>query len=292
MSGLLRKVIQNEAERIAKEAGFTTLPVCPFKIAADADIAVEAKPAKADGVSGMLVRAGDRFGILYATHIKSPGFQRFSISHELGHYYLEGHVEAVLKNGAHASHAGFVSADRYEREADQFAAALLMPEGAFRSAMRGSGTGMRVIERLSALAETSLPATAFRYHELTKEAVAVILSTGSVVDVCFCSDSFKDFKPSFIKKGSPVPHGTLTRQFNDDESKVLGGTSEEDQTNFSDWFGGRGPALREEVKGLGSYGKTLTIVSCATKAEDDYDPFDEAEDETYLQERWTPRFHR
>jgi hypothetical protein len=47
------------------------------------------------GVSGMLLRNGDDFGILYATHIKSSGFQRFSISHELGHYFLPGHIDAV-----------------------------------------------------------------------------------------------------------------------------------------------------------------------------------------------------
>ena len=55
----------------------------PSPIAEQLEITVQAKPATSGGVSGMLVRHGDRFGILYATHIPSLGFQRFSIAHEL-----------------------------------------------------------------------------------------------------------------------------------------------------------------------------------------------------------------
>jgi len=46
--------------------------------------------------------------------------QRFSIAHELGHYCLEGHPDALLSNGRHYSRAGFVSSDPFEQEADHF----------------------------------------------------------------------------------------------------------------------------------------------------------------------------
>jgi len=86
----------------------------------------------------MLLRHGDVFGILYATHIASEGFQRFSIAHELGHYFLEGHIDHILpKDGVHESHAGFVSADPYELEADQFAGGLLMPSAPFSARLPG-----------------------------------------------------------------------------------------------------------------------------------------------------------
>ena len=39
---------------------------------------------------------GNMFGIAYATHIDNVGFQNFSVGHELGHYFLPGHVDAVL----------------------------------------------------------------------------------------------------------------------------------------------------------------------------------------------------
>jgi Zn-dependent peptidase ImmA (M78 family) len=81
-----------------------------------------ANQKKADGVSGMLLRHGNNFGIVYATNIRSQGFQRFSISHELGHYFLPGHVDQILTEGVHVSRAGFITADPYELEADHFAA--------------------------------------------------------------------------------------------------------------------------------------------------------------------------
>src|SRR5947209_3343243 len=101
------KMAKQKAEALLRERGVSALPVDPCKIAADSGIEVRAKPDTAGGVSGMLLRHGDTFGILYATHIDSEGFQRFSIAHELGHYFLEGHLDHVLPaDGVHESHAG------------------------------------------------------------------------------------------------------------------------------------------------------------------------------------------
>src|SRR3989442_2276580 len=102
----------------------SALPGYPRTIPPATGIDVRPMPPAAKGVSGMLLRVGDRFGIAYANPIDSPGFQNFSIAHELGHYFLEGHVDAVLAHGGrHESHAGFGSDDPYEIEADYFAAA-------------------------------------------------------------------------------------------------------------------------------------------------------------------------
>jgi Zn-dependent peptidase ImmA (M78 family) len=84
------KMAKQTAEGFLKKEGITTLPVDPFAIAERRDIMVEGKPDKTEGVSGMLLRHGNNFGIVYATHIPSNGFQRFSISHELGHFFLPG----------------------------------------------------------------------------------------------------------------------------------------------------------------------------------------------------------
>jgi hypothetical protein len=85
MSHVFRlKMAKQTAEASLKQEGITSLPVDPFALAASRDIVVQAKADTADGVSGMLLRHADSFGILYATYIPSEGFQRFSIGHELG----------------------------------------------------------------------------------------------------------------------------------------------------------------------------------------------------------------
>ena len=294
MPALARRIIQNIAEKTAVGAGFTALPICPTKIAEQHGIVVQAKPNTAKGCSGMLIRNGERFGILYATDIPSAGFQRFSIGHELGHYFLEEHPEAVLKTGVHQSQAGFVSKDRYEREADIFAASLLMPEDLFKEEIGGVSEGMDAIKSLANIANTSITATAFRYAELAHEAVAVIVSEGPTILSCGYSDRIKGLAgrgslPWLF--GKPIPAGTRTARFNTTPARVAASDRDAGMIDMVDWFGlGEGVRGTEEVIGLGRYGRTLTVISCAIKSDDDFDAEDQADEDEYLAERWTPRF--
>ena len=106
------------AEHVLREKGLLSLPVDLKALAEACSIPLQAMDADEDGVSGMLLRFGNTFGIRYATHIPSEGFQRFSIAHEFGHYFAEGHLDHIqFEAGIHSSRAGFVSADPYEREA-------------------------------------------------------------------------------------------------------------------------------------------------------------------------------
>lgn len=165
------------ANGVVRNHKLTALPVNPIALAEAVGIHVSSKAAK--GVSGMLLRSGNDFGIIYSTHIASAGFQNFSIAHELGHYFMPGHIDAVLRsNGIHQSHAGFDSDDQYELEADHFAAALLMPESLFTDAVGRAGGGLSAIEGLADLCVTSLTATAIRYVKCTEDAAAVVMSAG------------------------------------------------------------------------------------------------------------------
>jgi hypothetical protein len=278
------------AENVVAEHGITALPVRPIALARQLGIEVMAKPARASGVSGMLLRVGNSFGIAYATHIDNLGFQHFSIGHELGHYLLPGHIDAVLGDGdVHESRAGFASGDRYEMEADHFAAALLMPRALFTDAMGPAGEGLAAIERLAGLCETSLTATAIRYTQYTGDPVAIVLSTGQEIDYCFMSDALKEVDGlNWIRKHDRVPKSTPTSIFNRDEARVRRAERVEDTCDLQDWFGGRLSArITEEVIGLGKYGKTLTILTAPELP----DP-EEIQEEEELIESWKPRFRR
>jgi len=286
------KMARQTAEVFLKEEGITTLPVDPFAIAESRDIIVEGKLEKTDGVSGMLLRHGNSFGIIYTTHIPSQGFQRFSVSHELGHYFLPGHVDQVLKDGTHVSRAGFITADPYELEADHFATGLLMPEIPFRNAMDKYDPSLAAIEAMANLCLTSLTATAIRFAELTDAAVVVIMSTGDKIDYCFLSDAMKTLpKLDWLRKGSPLPTGTATARLTAQPDRVLAGDRIVDAVDVRDWLGGTTRAeVSEESIGLGQYGKALTILASSTIGQE-YEP-DEDEDDEDMIERWTPRFRR
>lgn len=288
------KMAKQKAEAFLRDEGITSLPVDPFAIAASRDIEVKPKPDTAAGVSGMLLRHGDMFGIAYATHIKSEGFQRFSVGHELGHYFLDGHIDHILpQDGVHTSHAGFVSADPYELEADQFSAGLLMPSTPFKRALSQHNAGLTAVEDLAGLCKTSLTATAIRFAELTDDAVAIIISTGQVIDFCFMSDTVKSLpKLTWIKKGTAVPSGTATARLNANSQSIVNGDRAEDEIDIIDWLGGtRSAKATEQVIGLGNYGKTLTVLTCPSVQDETYQD-DDGDDEESLEERWTPRFRK
>ena len=271
----------------------TALPVDPFAIAAACDILVEPKPPTQDGVSGMLVRVGDRFGILYATHIANPGFQRFSVSHELGHYFLAGHPEQLLSQGAHASHANFASADPWEIEADMFAASLLMPRNLFTAALRDFDDGLAAVLGLAERCGTSLTATAIAVTRHSRSAVAVIQSFDGKVEFCSISGAMKTEPLGWLKRGTPVPTTTLTHEFGRTTDNIAAGRQGEADTRLNEWFQqARGHVVREEVVGLGGFGRTLTFLHCPSLslASDGYDVEDDYETEESLQDRWTPRF--
>ena len=263
----------------------------PVAIAESLDILVEPKPDTAVGVSGMLLRHQDSFGIMYATHIDNDGFQRFSIAHEIGHYLLDGHVDHIFPSGdgVHSSQAGFVSGDPFELEADHFAAGLLMPDPHFSRALLRLGDGLEAVEGMARKCRTSLTATAIRYAEKASVPVAVVVSARGTVEYCFMSKNLQDFNGlEWLRKGQPLPAGVQTDLFNRDPENILRARRSNADTDLRDWFGGPRPMPgTEETIGLGRYGKTLTVLSSNVFADDE--PDDEDED---IEERWTPRFRR
>lgn len=288
-----RSLAERAAAAVLREQKIDGLKVDPIKIAESKDIHVQAKPDTADGVSGLLIKIGDQFGIMYATHIRSEGFRRFSIAHELGHYFIEGHPDALLSGGLHESRAGFISVDSYEQEADHFAAALLMPEHPFRHALDDYDAGLGCIQVLSKACETSLTATAIRYSALTRDGVAVILSRGPSIEWCFISEGLKQAKGlSYLRKSTPVPSSTLTHGFNSEPENIIRGDQFSGEGLLNDWMDGeRRYNIIEEVIGLGQYGRTLTVLTCQALT---LRPEEEEleDDEAQLIESWTPRFRK
>lgn len=287
------QMARRQGELKAKEMGYDSFPVDPFAIAEDEDIMIEAKKADQVGVSGGIIFHNDNVGIFYATNIKSEGFRRFTVAHELGHYFLEGHPEEILKTAPiHISKAGFSQgASSIELEADHFASGLLMPTRLVGNAIGSNRVGLDGIISLGQLAECSLTASAIRAAECCDYPMAVIVSTGDKIAYAFMSESFKTLdKLAFLRKGSPLPT-THTLHFNKDQKNVALARSICGETSLANWFScNRRLALDEEVIGLGGYGYTLTVLSSEELAEDP--DGEDHEEEGQLLDSWTPKFAR
>ena len=280
-----------QGEQTAKKYGFTSLPVDVFRLARDLEISVEAMPPSPDiplPLGVLEAQENNKFAIIYNVSFDKVGIERFSIAHELSHYFLPGHIDTVFADGKyHESRAGFVSNDKYEREADCFAAGLLMPSRLFKNAMRTAGEGLVAIGRLADRCQTSLLATAIRFVQLNDAPIAIVVSTKDRIDYCFMSEELRNLDGiDWIRKNYPLPKNTATFAFNQDADRIRSSDRADGFSDLQDWFGGRRSSeIKEEVIGLGRYGKTLTVLT-ATDPSD----LEEIEEEDRLVESWKARF--
>jgi hypothetical protein len=92
-------------------------------------------------VSGMLLPAERQVWLSACEARESPGRRRFTLAHELGHWVcqvLEGRAAPVY---CRAQEVGVGEGRALEREANVFAAELLMPESAVRTGFEGTVAG-------------------------------------------------------------------------------------------------------------------------------------------------------
>lgn len=264
MKPLEEKLIKNRAEKIVYKHGISTFPIDPIIIAQKEDIVVKPKDDCIEGVSGVLLKIGDQCGIMYSTFYNNKGFENFSIGHELGHYFLDGHLETLLgSSNIHQSKANFFSSDQYEREADIFAASLLMPEDMFKNNLWKFGKGLDGIIGMADLCNTSLTATAIRYAELTDNFIIVVISSNCKVDFCcFSQKAWRIKNKEIPKKGWPILKNTATEIMFREPLRIQKAERDSMQSVLSDWIEcDISKGVIEEVKGLGKYGKVLTVLS-------------------------------
>lgn len=161
------------AEDILKVSGFTSAPIDPLALAKR-----EGKSLKFMGsdfgtqFDGQLEYHPEKKRFLLFFNDKydadcEPGTHhprtRFSIAHELGHYFLEHHRQLLLQGRRpHKSTGEFRSAVQLEREADAFAAALLMPSSLLRPAINQSPLSVAGIKAVAKDFNTSWVSTAIR----------------------------------------------------------------------------------------------------------------------------------
>ena len=94
-----------QGEQTAKKYGFTSLPVDVFRLARDLEISVEAMPPSPDiplPLGVLEAQENNKFAIIYNVSFDKVGIERFSIAHELSHYFLPGHIDTVFADGKHS----------------------------------------------------------------------------------------------------------------------------------------------------------------------------------------------
>lgn len=169
-------------------------------IALDAGVEIEYEPLV--GCEAVLVGFGDR-AIATVKPSKIRGRERFSIAHELGHWNL--HRGKSFRCRVNDPDENLSSNSIHEKEADTFAAHLLMPAPLFQPAVKALGNpGFRELEKLAEEFSTSLLATSVRLADI---------NTLPVILACYASTGRR-----WYKAASDVPKRWWLRDKLDDDS--------------------------------------------------------------------------
>lgn len=177
------------------------------EVAAALDL--DLREAEVDGFEGALIRAkdGPLGAIVVRNSIREAGRKNFTIAHEIGHFVLPGHDHAsVACTAAEIGDRVDGSMEpEMEREANEFAAELLMPAELVEVIVRGAAPTLDMIEKIAREFGASLSAAALRFCDLAAEKCAVVWSTDGAIQWVKRSAGF----PFFLRKGWPVEEGTF-----------------------------------------------------------------------------------
>jgi hypothetical protein len=134
---------------------------------------------------------------------------RFSIGHELGHYFLDHHRAYLMKSQmAHPSKGEFRSDFLIEKEADSFAASILLPSKLVRPIINSAELSFATISNIAEQFNSSLVCTTFRGVALSDYPCAIAGIRGGEIVWMFPSDALinagiypkKGFLPANAKK--------------------------------------------------------------------------------------------
>lgn len=186
--------------------------------------------------------------------------ERFTIAHELGHYFIDEHRNALIGGvGRHPSFSEFQSDELAEREADLFASRLLMPTQAFASAKPKKPQGIPDILALRKQFKTSIISTAIRYVSLANFFCAVIKWDDDRFEWSWTSEeTYEKRYWRTIRSADFLPRDSATRMVMRGESDPSGIV--ERGAVASMWFdyvsegGCRDEILMEQAISLGRYG--------------------------------------
>lgn len=170
-----RAACERQAAAVLKKTGVESWPVRVDKVAKSLAVKVRYSPLDED-LSGMIFYKDDVaiIGVNSRHHVNR---QRFTIAHELGHFRMHNDV---LRHGAHVdkfitmlnrdsnSAKGVVS---IEVEANQFAAALLMPKSLIVSYMDEKGLSYGTVPDEDAIDEMA------RAFKVSETAMAIRVGT-------------------------------------------------------------------------------------------------------------------
>lgn len=138
---------------------------------------------------------------------------RFSFAHELGHYFIDEHRNALLKGKSlHKSYHQYMRRNIVEMEADFFASNLLMPRQSILNDIPNKKFkfSIDVINMLKDKYKVSFTACALRFLDTKKHPIMIVYAENNQIKWRFCSE---DFRYKWLINDNIVPQDTVMGEY-------------------------------------------------------------------------------
>lgn len=204
-----RLKIKKLAEYIALQFDEKITPL--ERIVADENLDVFYDNYESNTFDGMTIYDNGKFYIhinTYNGNRVDTDRGRFTLAHELGHYFIDTH-RIGLKNGLLEPHPSLTNKAQYfsiEREADYFAACLLMPEERFRKDIGNKKFGIKVIDCLRSEYKISRTACALRFADIGNYPLLIVYAENNIIRWSYSSE---DFPFKWMINDKIVPRNTV-----------------------------------------------------------------------------------
>jgi hypothetical protein len=212
------------------------------------------------GYDGYLISADGNWGIMLNSSIRSKARKRFTVAHELGHYYIDYHGGTSYQCFGRDIGSISPSIRQDEREANEFAVELLMPDEAFRKDIHQRDISLNAINSLAAKYGTSMTSTAIRYARCSPEACAIVVSEKCKIRYFAYSENFRREKSLYLSRNAPLRDGSYAKKLFDSELQI---PEEQGAVKASSWSAnGAKPDLTilEHSKCLPAFKQVLSLI--------------------------------
>ncbi len=138
--------------------------------------------------------------VVLSREVREASRQRFTIGHEVGHYLLPDQQDLFQPCGKEQVESWDEALAKPERDANQFAAEILMPRSIVLPFLR-ERPRLSHIEQIALACETSLTASAYRLCQLSSFRIAIVWSETLRVRWYKTSEEFG----RWVRKGNLIP---------------------------------------------------------------------------------------
>jgi hypothetical protein len=167
----------------------------------DIGLKLHYRPAKSYEGALLRMKGVPRGYVVLSTEVREVRRQRFTLGHEIGYYLLPDQQYLCQPCGKNQIESWDEALAKPERDANQFAAEILMPRSIVQPFLRESPRFSH-IEQIALSCETSLTASAYRLCELSSFRIAMVWSEKRRARWYKASEEFV----RWIRKGNLSPN--------------------------------------------------------------------------------------